>query len=182
MARTELRLSGSGGQGLILAGIILGEAAALHDNKQAVQSQSYGPEARGGASRSEVIISTGPIDYPKVREADVLLCMSQESFTKYAGTMKTDGILIYDTLHVKDAAHSRARAVGLPLTRIAQDKAGKKIVANVVALGAIAALTRVVSMKALKAALKNRVPKGTEEMNLKALEAGFEAGEKALKG
>lgn len=181
MARTELRLSGSGGQGMILAGIILGEAAALHDNKQAVQSQSYGPEARGGASRSEVIISTEPIDYPKVREPDVLLCMSRESYAKYARTVKKGGVLIYDSFHVKTDESSHAGAFGLPLTQIAQEKAGKKMVANVVALGAIAALTGAVSMNALKAAVRSRVPKGTEEMNLKALEAGFEAGEKALK-
>ena len=181
MARTELRLSGSGGQGLILAGIILGEAAALHDGKQAVQSQSYGPEARGGASRSEVIISTDPIDYPKVREPDVLLCMSRESYDRYAGTVKKGGILIYDSFHVKAGEALQVNAYGLPLTQIAQEKAGKKIVANAVALGAIAALTGAVSMNALKAAMRSRVPKGTEEMNLKALEAGFEAGEKALK-
>lgn len=181
MGRTELRLSGSGGQGLILAGIILGEAASIHDNKQAVQSQSYGPEARGGASRSEVIISTERIEYPKVREADVLLCLSQESYARYAKTLKEDGVLLYDTFHVKDTDHVKARAFGIAFTELAHEKAGRKIMANVVALGAIAAVTGVVTLDALKAAVLSRVPKGTDGINLKALEAGFEAGQSAIR-
>lgn len=175
MQKYEIRLSGSGGQGLILAGIILGEAASIYDGKQAVQSQSYGPEARGGASRSEVIISDGPIDFPKVRSADFMLSMTQESYDKYIGGLKEDGMLLTDKFFVTTVAPRKGPVYSLDLTLIAAEKAGKKIVANVVALGAITALTGAVSLEAMKKAVLGRAPKGTEEMNLKALEEGFKA-------
>lgn len=173
--RYELQLAGEGGQGLILAGIILAEAAAIHDGKNAAQTQSYGPEARGGASKSEVVISDGEIDYPKVMEADMLLAMSQEACDKYFYELKKDGLLVVDSINVDRVPTTRAYRV--PITQIAEDATGKRITANVVALGLIVGLTGVVSRKAIEAAVAARAPQGTQELNLKALQAGFEAAE-----
>ncbi len=175
MPKYELRLSGSGGQGLILAGIMLGEAASIYDNKEATQSQSYGPEARGGASRSEVIISDKPIDFPKVRQADFMLSMTQESYDKYISGLREEGVLLTDSFFVTKVKPRTGPVYSMDLTKIAAEKAGKKIVANVVSLGAIVALTNVVSLEAMKKAVLDRAPSGTEEMNLKALEEGYNA-------
>ena len=172
--RFDVRLVGTGGQGLILAGIILAEAAAIYDQKHAVQTQSYGPEARGGASRAEVIISSAPIDYPEVLQADLLLALSQEGCDKYCRDLKKDGILIVDADQVTRVPTNRAYE--LPITSIARESTGRTITANVVSLGLIAAITGVVSPGAIQKAVAARVPKGTEEMNLRALAAGMEAG------
>jgi len=173
--RYELQLAGEGGQGLILAGIILAEAAAIYDGKNAAQTQSYGPEARGGASKSEVVISDGEIDYPKVMEADMLLAMSQEACDKYFYELKKDGLLVVDSINVGRVPTSRAYRV--PITQIAEEATGKRITANVLALGLIVGLTGVVSRKAIEAAVAARAPKGTQELNLKALSAGFDAAD-----
>ncbi|MEA3339600.1 MAG: 2-oxoacid:acceptor oxidoreductase family protein [Chloroflexota bacterium] len=172
MERYEVRLAGTGGQGAILAGILLAEAA-IRDGKNVVQSQSYGPEARGGASRSEVVISDDAILYPKVLQPNVTLCMSQEACDKYGGQMGKDGLLILDDCHVGRAPTTQA--VRMPMTTTAQEVAGRKIVANVVGLGVLVGLTGIVSRESLEAAVKERAPQGTEEINLKALAAGFEA-------
>jgi 2-oxoglutarate ferredoxin oxidoreductase subunit gamma len=171
--RFEIRLVGTGGQGLILAGIILAEAAAIYDNKYAVQTQSYGPEARGGASRSEVIISSAPIDYPEVIQADLLLALSQEGCDKYCRDLKKDGILIVDTDQVTRV--STNRVCELPITSIAREITGRTIAANIVGLGLITALTGIVSPTAIERAIAARVPRGTVEMNLQALAAGMAA-------
>ena len=173
--RFEVRLAGEGGQGLILAGIILAEAA-IYDGKNATHTQSYGPEARGGASRSEVIIADGDIDYPKVTQADLLLCMSQEACDKYFYDVKKDGVLIVDTCHVNRVPTSRAYQVDI--TDLAREVTGRDITANVVALGLIVGLTDVVSRQAIEAAVAARAPRGTEELNLKALAAGLEEAER----
>ena len=173
--RFEIRLVGSGGQGLILAGIILAEAA-ICDGKNVTQTQSYGPEARGGASRSEVIIADGDIDYPKVTQADLLLCMSQESCDKYFYDIKQDGALIVDTRYVSRVPTSRAYQVDI--TGLAVDATGRAITANVVALGLIVGLTGIVSRQAIEMAVAARAPRGTEELNLKALAAGLEEAER----
>ncbi len=170
--RYEIALAGTGGQGLILAGMILSEAAAIYDGKNAVQSQDYGPEARGGASKSEVIISTGEIDYPKIMAADLLLAMSQEAVDKFYFKLKKNGILIVDSDLVTRIPTSQAYR--LPLTATAQVKTGKKLTASVVALGAIVGLTGVVSKEAIQKAVAARAPRGTEELNQMALAAGFE--------
>jgi 2-oxoglutarate ferredoxin oxidoreductase subunit gamma len=180
MARYEFRLSGSGGQGLIFTGMLLGEAAAIYEGKNAVQTQSYGPEARGGASRSEVVLSDEDIDYPKVRHPDLLLCMAQEAYKKYHGSLKEEGILIIDPHFVKEVKPQKGPVYSIPLTQIAAEKTGKKITANVVALGAIAAITGHVSLNALQQAVRKRAPRGTETINLTALEEGYKAGEKAV--
>ncbi|MBC7258120.1 MAG: 2-oxoacid:acceptor oxidoreductase family protein [Chloroflexi bacterium] len=174
--RYEIRLAGEGGQGLILAGLILAEAAAVYDGKNAVQTQSYGPEARGGASKAEVVISDGVIDYPKVIAADLLLCMSQEACSKYVYDLKRNGILIVDSVHVDRVPTSRAYMI--PITRIAEEATGRRITANMVALGIIVGLTDIVSRKAIEAAVRARAPKGTETINLKALQAGLDEAER----
>ncbi len=173
--RYEIRLAGEGGQGLILAGVILAEAAATYDGKNAAQTQSYGAEARGGASKSEVVISDGEIDYPKLIEADLLLAMSQEACDKYFCDLKKDGILIVDAVNVDRVPTTRAYRI--PITRIAEEATGRRIAANVVALGLIVGLTGVVSRQAIEAAVAARAPRGTQELNLKALRAGLEVAE-----
>lgn len=171
MARFEIRLAGTGGQGLILAGLILAEAAVVYDNKNACQTQSYGPEARGGASKSEVVIDDEEIDYPKVIAADVLLAMSQEACDKYFHDLKRDGLLIVDSVYVERVPTSRALQV--PITEIAERTTGRAITANMVGLGILAGLTGVVSREALEATITERAPRGTAEINLAALAAGY---------
>ncbi len=178
MNKYEVRLSGSGGQGLLLSGIILAEAAIL-DGKNAIQSQSYGPEARGGASKSEVIIANEVIDFPKVRDCDVLLSLTQKSYDEYCSGLKNDGILILD--NSVDFEQGKAKIYSVPIIDTAINKIGKTFVTNIVALGALVAITNLVSKDALEKAVLCRVPKGTEELNKKALLAGFEIGEKSLK-
>ena len=175
--RIEIRLAGEGGQGMILAGIILAEAAAIYDNKNAIQTQSYGPESRGGASKAEVIIGPGEIDFPEVIAADILVAVSQEACDKYASNLKKDGILIVDSDKVGRVPTNRA--IQLPITQMAIETTGKSITANVVTLGILVGLTGIVSRQAIEKAVAARAPKGTEEMNLAALEKGFEAAAQA---
>jgi len=172
--RYEVRLAGTGGQGTILAGILLAEAA-MRDDKNVAQTQSYGPEARGGASKSEVIISEGEIDYPKVIEADITLCMSQEACDKYSSQLREGGLLILDEDHISRAPTTRA--VRASMTSLAREVTGREITANVVGLGLLVGLTGIVSRDALEEAVRARVPKGTAELNLKALSAGYETAE-----
>ena len=172
--RTEIRLAGEGGQGMILAGIILAEAACIYGGKHAVQTQSYGPEARGGASKAEVVISSGEIDHPEVLEADVLVALSQEAYRKFHKNVKADGLLIVDADKVEGASE---QAIQIPITRMALETTGRQITANTVALGVLVGLTGIVSREDIEKAVTARAPRGTEEMNRKALEAGFTAAE-----
>jgi 2-oxoglutarate ferredoxin oxidoreductase subunit gamma len=171
-SRYEIRLAGSGGQGLILAGIILAEAAGVYDGKFVCQTQSYGPEARGGASKAEVVISDAAIDYPKAIQPDVLLALNQKSLEVFSSDLKPGGLLLVDADLVQEAPAGRVLA--LPFTRIAREL-GRAMAANIVALGALAQLTGAVSLKSLEAAVLARVPKGTEDLNKKALAAGVAA-------
>ncbi len=175
--KTEIRLSGSGGQGLILAGMILAEAAAIYEGKNAVQTQSYGPEARGGASKSEVIISNSEILYPKTTRLDYLLALNQESCDKYAHDLKEDGLLLVDDDAVEHVPP--VKSISLPLVRTAREKVGRLMTTNIVSLGALVGLSNIVNPKALEKAMLARVPKGTEQMNLKALQLGFQLAEEA---
>ena len=172
--RYEIRLSGAGGQGLILIGKILAEAAAIYDGKNATQSQSYGPEARGGASRSEVIISDGDIDYPKATNIDLLLAMTQEAVDKYSYDVKSGGIIITDSSYVRNEPVGDFKVYSYPITQIAEDKIGRKIVANIIALGAIERLSQIVSPESIINAIRARVPKGTEDTNIAAFKYGQE--------
>ena len=173
-SRYEIRFSGAGGQGLILAGIIMGEAAAIFDGKQAVQSQSYGPEARGGASKSEVIISDEPIDFPKATTVDALLALTQEACDKYSADLKEGGILLVDSDMVKKLPKGNFTVVGIPIINIAKNEIGRTIVANIVALGAMVALTGVVTKASAEKAVLSRVPEAFVDLNRNAFLAGYE--------
>jgi 2-oxoglutarate ferredoxin oxidoreductase subunit gamma len=168
--RIEVRLAGSGGQGLILAGLVLAEAAGVYEGREVAMSQSYGPEARGGASKAEVIISDQSIDYPLCTHVDLFLALNQEAADAYSWDLRPDAIILLDADLVSHPPTSRALA--LPFTAVARDMLKKKMVANVVALGAISELSGVVSRRALEKALLARVPKGTEALNKKALALG----------
>jgi 2-oxoglutarate ferredoxin oxidoreductase subunit gamma len=170
--RYEVRLSGEGGQGLILAGKILAEAAAIYSDLNAAQSQSYGPEARGGASRSEVILSDGDIDYPKAMDVDLLLAFTQESCDKYHHDLKDTGILVVDSDAVTKIPEGSFRVFKAPIIRTAEEKCGRKVVANICALGFIGRLLDMVSEEALESAVQSRVPRGTEAVNLQAFRVG----------
>lgn len=172
--RYEIRFSGSGGQGMILAGIIMAEAASIYSDKNAVQSQSYGPESRGGASKAEVIISNEPIDYPKATSIDFMLAMTQEACTKYHGDIKEGGVLLIDSDEVKTIPQGPFKVLGAPITSIARDELGKTIVANIVSLGMITQLTGAVPFEAIEKAVLSRVPPAFLELNKKALQIGFE--------
>ena len=175
MSRYELRFSGSGGQGLITAGIIMAKAASIYEGKQAVQSQSYGPEARGGSSKSEVIISDGPIDYPKATTVDALLAMTQEACDKYTHDLKDGGILLVDSdLVTKLPSAGKFRIISFPIINTAKNDVGREIVANIVALGAMVALTGQVSRENAEKAVLSSVPEAFIELNRKAFSIGFE--------
>lgn len=167
----EMRLGGSGGQGLILAGIILAEAAIL-DGKNSIQSQSYGPEARGGASKAEIIISNDIIVYPKVLKPDIFLALALPAYLCYNSDVKSDGIIILDE-SILPAKNDNKQIIRLPIINTAQSLFGKTFAANVVSLGVIAELTKIVTKQSLEKAVLNRVPPGTEELNKKALLEGY---------
>jgi 2-oxoglutarate ferredoxin oxidoreductase subunit gamma len=179
--RYEIRFSGAGGQGLITAGIILAEAASIIEGKYAVQSQSYGPEARGGASKSEVIVSDTPIDYPKATVVDACLAMTQEAADKYANGIKDGGFLLLDSDFVKNEPKGNFKIYKFPITRTAKEEVGREIVANVVALGAMIALTDVVSREAGEKAVLAKVPEAFLELNKKAYSKGYEKVKELLK-
>jgi 2-oxoglutarate ferredoxin oxidoreductase subunit gamma len=175
MSRYELRFSGSGGQGLITAGIIMAKAASIYEGKQAVQSQSYGPEARGGSSKSEVIISDGPIDYPKATAVDALLAMTQEACDKYTHDLKDGGILLVDSdLVTKLPPAGKFKIISFPIINTAKTDVGREIVANIVALGAMVALTGQVSRENAEKAVLSSVPEAFIELNKKAFSIGYE--------
>jgi 2-oxoglutarate ferredoxin oxidoreductase subunit gamma len=168
-----IRLSGTGGQGIVLAGIILAEAAALYDGRHAVQTQAYGPESRGGASKAEVIISDAEIDYPKAENVDLLLALTQEAAEKYGAHVKPGGLVVVDAGRILVAPEGPFATYALPIFETAKDQLGKAVVANIVALGVIVGLSGVVSREGLERAVLARVPQGTEALNRRALEAGF---------
>jgi len=177
--RYEIRLSGSGGQGIILMGIILAEAIGVYDGKCVAQTQSYGPEARGGSSKSEVIVSDEEIDYPKAMKPDLLLAMNQKSCDEFYPDLKPEGLLIVDSTFVTQIPTTKGFQI--PFTRIAREKFKREVVANIIALGALSHLSPMVSPKAMEAAVLARVPKGTEKLNRDALKAGMAAAKKAKK-
>ena len=172
--RYEAILAGAGGQGMIFAGVLLAEAA-IRDGKNVVQTQSYGPEARGGASHSEVVISEGEIDFPKALQPNIAVCMSQEACDQFGRQVAKGGVLILDADHVLRAPTTRA--VRVRLTTLAREVTGGEMGANVVALGLLASLTGIVSRPSLEQAVRARPSKRTTEANLKALAAGYEVAE-----
>jgi 2-oxoglutarate ferredoxin oxidoreductase subunit gamma len=180
MERYEVRLSGSGGQGLILAGKILAEAVAIYDGKNAVQTQSYGPEARGGASKAEVVISDEEIHYPKAVELDLLLSLTQVSCNKYVSDLKNNGILIIDSQAVEEIPKGEYKVYRAPIGDIAVSEIGKAVVTNIVALGILTKISGIASEEAVRKAILARVPKGTEEINMKAFDTGLRTGKELL--
>lgn len=168
---SEIRFGGVGGQGIVLAGRLLGRAAALFDGKDAVCTQTYGPEARGGASRADVVISDGPVDYPFVTDADILAVFFQEAYTRFRSRLKPGGTLIIDTGLVKPSAEDE-NVCGLPATQIAEEL-GSRVVANIVMLGYLVEKTGVVSRESIEQAIRTTVKKSLVDLDLKALEAGM---------
>jgi 2-oxoglutarate ferredoxin oxidoreductase subunit gamma len=171
--RTELRITGFGGQGIILAGYIVGKAASVYDGKFATMVQAYGPEARGSACSSQVIIDKAPVRYPYIRKMQILVAMSQEGYDKFTPALEKDGILLYDQDLVEFDVLPKAKLIkSVPATRIAEDL-GRVMVANIAMLGFFTAQTDVVSAEAMKQAIVSSVPKGTGELNTSAFEKGF---------
>ncbi len=175
MHRDEIMIGGLGGQGIVLAGYIMGKAAALFDKKNSTHTQDYGPEARGGACRTQVVISDDPISYPYIDNPSVLAVMSQGAYNTYSPTMRPDTLLLIDEDLVKPKASKDSRVYTVPATRIAQEL-GRAAVANIVMLGFITAISQVVSKEAMKQAVLESVPKGTEELNSSAFERGYAHG------
>lgn len=173
---TEIRLSGSGGQGLLFIGRILAEAAGVFEGKNAVQSTSYGGQVRGGSSRSDVLISPAEeeIDFPEVMDADLLLAMNQEAADEYGGRVKQGGVVILDTTFVKQPPKTPGRVIGYPFTLETKERLGSALPTNVVVLAVISQIGALVGKEALVRAIKKRVPKGKDEINLQALNLGFE--------
>ncbi len=174
--KTEIRLAGFGGQGIVLAGHILGKAASLYEKVNAVFTQSYGPEARGGACSADVIIAGGEIHYPRVSCPQILVLMSEEAKHTYGSHMSDQAMVLIDEDLVNlSSVPGKCRLFKIPATRLAE-KLGRKIVANIVMLGFITSVTGIVGYEAMKQALFDSIPRGTEELNLKAFEKGFEYG------
>lgn len=173
--RYDIRISGSGGQGIVLLGIIIAEAA-IFEGYNVSQTQSYGPEARGGSSKSEVVISDEEIDYPKALKLDCLLAMNQKSLDDYYMDLKGNGTLIVDSTYVTQLPSPKAYSI--PFTRLAKERLGKDFVANIVALGSFSVLAPYLRRKSLVEAMMRRIPKGTEKLNLSAFEIGVNEARK----
>ena len=177
MERCRMVFSGSGGQGVVTAAIILAEAAVLYENLVAVQSQSYGPEARGGATRSDVIISDTEIHFPKVNQPNVLVCLTQQAYNKFHSIVRPGGLLITDTRYVKPQEKVDARQIELPIYRTVMARIGKPIVFNICMLGTVISLNELVRPDSIMKVLKTRLPADLLDMNQKALDLGLELGE-----
>jgi 2-oxoglutarate ferredoxin oxidoreductase subunit gamma len=175
--RFEIRLSGTGGQGVVLAGIILAEAAGIYQGKYVTQIVSYGPAARGGTSRTDIVISESEIDYPEAMGLDILLAMNQMACDESASELKPKGILVVDSQLVTQVMNPRV--VKIPFTRIAREKCGREQMANIIALGALSRLipnmpagAGLISQESMEAAILTRIPPGTEKLNQLAFEEG----------
>jgi 2-oxoglutarate ferredoxin oxidoreductase subunit gamma len=169
--RTEIRLSGFGGQGVALAGYILGKAASLYQGLEAAMTQAYGPEARGGASSSDIVVADRPIDYPFVQQADILVTLSQEAYTRFRPETKPGAVIIIDAGLVTPDPDDRP--LGIPATQLAEGL-GRRIVANVVMLGYFTAVTGLLHREAVEKAIETSVRPRTLDLNLEAFSVGFE--------
>jgi len=179
--RKEILITGFGGQGIVLAGQVLGMASSLSDHMESTLTQSYGPEARGGACSAQVIISDCPIHYPYVRNPDILVCMSQAGFEKYGHLLKPDSTLIFDQDMIHSPETSGGESFPIPATRMAEEL-GRKMMANIVMLGFVTAVTGAASQQAMLDAVSGSVPKGTEAANSAAFTKGYDFGLAVLKG
>jgi 2-oxoglutarate ferredoxin oxidoreductase subunit gamma len=182
VSRTDVKLCGFGGQGIVLSGYILGKAVSIFDKREAVLTQSYGPEARGGACSADVVISDVKIDYPYLKDVNILVIMSQEAYFTYTKHLGKNGILLVDEdlveMDPKEIKKQKWKIYKIPATRFAEEL-GKKIVANIVMLGFFAAVTDVVGYDAMKNAILSSVPRGTEKLNESAFDKGYEHGKGA---
>ncbi len=174
MNTKRIVFSGSGGQGVITAAIILAEAAVIYEGLNSLQTQSYGPEARGGATRADVIISDEPIHYPKVINPDILVCLTQEAYNKYSGIIRPGGLLLTDSHYVKQEWKIDARHVELGMYRAIMEKIGKPIVLNICMLGTMIGLTGLVSTESIMRVLETKIPDDFLEINKRALEIGMQ--------
>ena len=175
MGRREVRIAGFGGQGMILSGVVIGTAATVFGGRYASQTQSYGPEARGGACKSDVIFSDEPIDYPMAENMEVLVAMSQEALDKYIVDLEEGGTLIVDDDLVGQLPDDHPFVLHrIPATTVAENELGRRIVANMVMLGALVGITEVIFLEELEEAVKMMVPEGTEELNISAVRRGYE--------
>ncbi|MBC8525546.1 MAG: 2-oxoacid:acceptor oxidoreductase family protein [Candidatus Cloacimonetes bacterium] len=173
MKEQKIKISGFGGQGVILSAYIIGKAASIYDKKNASMTQAYGPEARGGACSSQVVISPKEVDYPLVDNADVLIALSQEGYDKFISILKKDGILLYDSDLVENLKHSsKIKSNPIPATRVAEEL-GNKIVANVVMMGFFTAVAKMVSIEAMKQSIQESVPSKYTELNMRAFDKGY---------
>jgi 2-oxoglutarate ferredoxin oxidoreductase subunit gamma len=178
MSRFEIRIAGLGGQGIVTAGVMIGRAASIFGGKNVTLTQSYGPESRGGASKVEVIVSEEKIDYPKVGRPSLVAVMSQEAYRKNIGDLNGRAIVIIDPDMVQeDPANHLANVYRVPATRMAE-KLGKRIVANMVMVGAIIGLTNMVDTASVEKAITKYVPRGTEPLNLSAFKSGYDYARK----
>jgi len=175
MEKCRLVFTGSGGQGVITAAIVLAEAAVLYENLNATQAQSYGPEARGGATRSDVIIAKSEIRYPKVMQPDVLVCLTQEAYGKFSSIVRPGGVLLTDSRFVAVRTNVDAQLVQLPMYQAVLDQIGKPIVFNICVLGAILGLIDLIKPESVMNVLEKRFPRGVE-LNRQALTLGLELG------
>jgi len=172
MSRTEIRVSGFGGQGVVLLAHILGRACAIEGGRHATMIQSFGPEARGSSCSATLAVCEDEILYPYIRRPDVLVAMSLEAYEKFGGELKDDGTLVYERSLVQPAPKEGQPAYGVPSTRMAEGL-GRSIVQNIVMLGFFSAVTRIVERDLMRTAVRNSVPAGTEELNLRAFDAGW---------
>jgi 2-oxoglutarate ferredoxin oxidoreductase subunit gamma len=173
MRLTEIRFAGFGGQGVILAASVVGKAATLHQNLYATMCQNFGPESRGGACSAQLLISTDPILYPYVTQTDILAVMSQEAYFKFAGELKPNGLMIVeeDLVRISDLP-AETRVYGIPATRLAEE-IGKKVVLNMVMVGAFTAITKLLEPDSVRRAVADSVPGHLRDVNLRAFDAGF---------
>ena len=174
MERYRIVFSGSGGQGVVTASIILSEAAVLYEGLNAVQSQSYGPEARGGATRADVIISDREIRFPKVNQPNVLICLTQEAYNRFANTIRPGGLLLTDSHFVKPARKVDARQVELGMYKEVMDQIGKPVVFNLCVLGTMLGLVPIVKTESIIKVLETKIPPDFLDMNRKALDLGLQ--------
>jgi len=175
MDRKEIRIAGFGGQGIVLSGSIVGKAASIYDKGFASLTQSYGPESRGGSCRAEVVIDDAPIEYPYVVNPQVQIILSQEAYNKYGKNAPPDSLVIIDSDLVKVDPDQNPKPLSIPASRMAQEL-GRVIVANIIVLGFLAAISDIVSYEALKDSILDSIPQGTERFNMKALELGYNYG------
>ena len=176
MATTEIRVGGLGGQGVILCGTIIGQAASIYDNRHSVMIQSFGPEARGSSCSAQVMLADRPVGYPYVRHPDILVAMSNDACRKFLPDLKKDGILLYEEELVTFADGEKpAKAWGIPATRFAEEL-GRRMVMNIVMVGFFSGVTGLVSREAAENAVRDSVPRGTEPLNLQAFARGYDFG------